>query len=336
MQGLPTESGRLDPLGDNPLVTIAVASLNQGAYIEETIVSVLSQDYDSIELVIIDGGSADQTLDILRKYETDSRLRWISEPDDGPNDGFRKGLIEAKGELVGLQTSSDPYQPGVVREAVQRFLADPLLTLVSGGIQEIDESGKHNGVTWDVPKQVLRYSLEEIVSIKPPPLLQPTIFRRDIALRIGGFPLGLPGENHFYLQYMLEASKLGGHSVRVPQVWVNFRRHPNPMHHIFQDRNIRLRSFYERNLFCKQIAEKYKHHLTSEQSKTLRRLGYRDELKYRVQDLHQIGPAIPSLWGYLRFGGRLNGILLKRRQHLLAYFGLWLQSKMRRVVGKIH
>jgi len=329
MQDQLKEIGRLVPLSHKPLVTIAVASFNQGAYIEDTIVSVLNQDYDHIELVIIDGASTDNTLEILRKYESDPRLRWISEPDDEPNDAFRKGINQAKGELVGLQCSSDTYEPGIVREAVQRFLDDPLLTLINGSIKEIDENGNPNGVTWDVPKQALRYSLDEIVSFKPRPAIQSTIFRRDLALQVGNFQTGL-GESHFYLQYMLEASTLGGHSLRMPDVWANFRRHPNPNHHIFQDRNIRLRAIRERNTFCKQVAEKYKHRMTREQSKTLRRLGYLDELRYRVGDLHQIGPAIPSLWGYLRFGGKLDNVLLKGRRFIVSYFSKLTLSKLRR------
>ena len=112
-------TGPLTPLGDHPLMTIVVASYNQEDYIEETIVSVLDQDYDPIELIIIDGDSADKTLEIIRRYEGDPRVRWISEPDNGPNEAFDKGLKLAKGDLVGLQPSSDTYSPGAIRDAVE-------------------------------------------------------------------------------------------------------------------------------------------------------------------------------------------------------------------------
>ncbi len=78
------------PNKELPLVSIITPSYNQGQYIEETIKSVLSQDYPNIEYIVMDGGSTDNTLNILRKYS--NRIKWISEPDKGQSDAINKDL----------------------------------------------------------------------------------------------------------------------------------------------------------------------------------------------------------------------------------------------------
>ena len=95
-----------------PLVTIVTPSYNQGRFIEETILSVLNQDYPSIEYIVMDGGSTDQTLDILRKYT--GRLTWYSEKDKGQSDAINKGLRLAKGEILAYLNSDDTYLPGAI------------------------------------------------------------------------------------------------------------------------------------------------------------------------------------------------------------------------------
>src|SRR4051812_10184477 len=102
-----------------PLVSIVTPSYNQGRFIRETINSVLSQDYPNVEYWVIDGGSTDETITILREYEHDARFHWISEPDRGQSDAINKGWRRSRGEILAWLNSDDTYLPGAIRAHVQ-------------------------------------------------------------------------------------------------------------------------------------------------------------------------------------------------------------------------
>ncbi|MCK4733699.1 MAG: glycosyltransferase, partial [Methanophagales archaeon] len=94
---------------DKTLVSIITPSYNQGRFIEDALLSVKNQDYPNIEHIIVDGGSIDNTLEILRKYENEYNLRWISEPDEGQSGAVNNGFRMAKGEIIGWVNSDDGY-----------------------------------------------------------------------------------------------------------------------------------------------------------------------------------------------------------------------------------
>ena len=94
---------------DKPLVSIVTPSYNQGRFIEDTLLSVKNQDYPNIEHIIMDGGSTDETIDILRSYEGSYNMRWVSEPDKGQSDAINKGWKRCSGEIVGWVNSDDVY-----------------------------------------------------------------------------------------------------------------------------------------------------------------------------------------------------------------------------------
>jgi glycosyltransferase involved in cell wall biosynthesis len=139
-------------LPDEPLVSIVTPSFNQGAYIESTIRSVLDQDYPQIEYLVIDGGSTDGTLDILRRYE--GRLTWISEPDDGQADAINKGWRRSQGHIVAWLNSDDIYYPGAIRLAVAGLRSDPDAAGIYGDCDYIDATGhvlgQHCTAPWDM------------------------------------------------------------------------------------------------------------------------------------------------------------------------------------------
>lgn len=104
-----------------PLVSIVTPSYNKGCFIEETILSVKNQTYPYIEHIVMDGGSTDGTLDILRKYA--NNITWLSEPDEGQSDAINKGWRRAKGQILGWLNADDTYMPWAVQTAVE-FLAE--------------------------------------------------------------------------------------------------------------------------------------------------------------------------------------------------------------------
>lgn len=123
-----------------PLVSIVTPSYNQGKFIRQTIESVLQQDYKRIEYIIIDGGSTDDSLDIIREYE--NRLIYVSERDEGQSDAINKGFKMAQGEIVAWLNSDDVYEAGCITRIVEEFQYNENLGLVYGEGYIINESGK--------------------------------------------------------------------------------------------------------------------------------------------------------------------------------------------------
>lgn len=105
-------------MNNYPKVSIITPSFNQGQFIEEAITSVLNQNYENFEHIIIDGGSTDNTLEILKKYH---HLIWISETDDGQSDAINKGFRIAKGDIVGWLNTDDYYLPDTFSAASKAF-----------------------------------------------------------------------------------------------------------------------------------------------------------------------------------------------------------------------
>jgi len=111
------------PMLESPLVSIVTPTYNMARFLEEAIQSVLSQDYRNIEYIVMDGGSTDGSLDILRKYE--GRLRWYSGPDRGQTDAINKGFLQSRGAIFAFLCADDTYLPGAVGKAVRHMLANP-------------------------------------------------------------------------------------------------------------------------------------------------------------------------------------------------------------------
>lgn len=126
-----------------PMVSIITPSYNQGRFIEDTILSVKNQDYPNIEHIIIDGGSTDNTLNILNKYKNTYNIRWISEPDKGQADAVNKGFRMAKGDFIGWINSDDCYfDVRAISSAVNYFNKFFDYDVIYGDGIQIDENNR--------------------------------------------------------------------------------------------------------------------------------------------------------------------------------------------------
>ena len=123
-----------------PLVSIVTPSFNMARFVEETIRSVLEQDYPRIEYLVMDGGSTDGTLEILRRYE--GRLRYVSEPDKGQADAVNRGFALTRGPIFAFLNADDTYLPGAVSRAVRAFTEHPEAGAVYGNAWYVSEDGR--------------------------------------------------------------------------------------------------------------------------------------------------------------------------------------------------
>ena len=106
---------------DYPKITIIVPSFNQGQYIGETLSSIINQDYPNLELFVVDGGSTDNSVEVIKKYEQHLTW-WVSEKDKGQSDAINKGLSKATGEIINWICSDDLLTEGSLKNVATYFL----------------------------------------------------------------------------------------------------------------------------------------------------------------------------------------------------------------------
>ncbi|SDD39779.1 Glycosyltransferase involved in cell wall bisynthesis [Mucilaginibacter pineti] len=163
---------------NSPKVTIITVAYNAQATIEATILSVLAQSYKSLEYIIIDGGSVDRTLQIIKKYE-DRISKYISEPDKGIADGFNKGIALATGDWIGMINADDQYTPNAVEVMMNNISKHD--DVCCGNIMLIGDNGfkrdKKSKVSW------LNFGMY---------IMHPTCFvKREVYKQVGYYDTGL-------------------------------------------------------------------------------------------------------------------------------------------------
>jgi glycosyltransferase involved in cell wall biosynthesis len=124
---------------NEPLISIITVVFNGEKFLGQTIESVLSQTYKNYEYIIIDGGSTDRSIDIIKKYENNIDY-WISEPDKGIYDAMNKGIGLARGEFIAFLNADDYYEPGAVEAVVRKFEADPAAQVLYGNTFFLNEA----------------------------------------------------------------------------------------------------------------------------------------------------------------------------------------------------
>jgi glycosyltransferase involved in cell wall biosynthesis len=175
-------------MNDFPLVSIVTPSYNQAQFLEQTMLSVLNQDYPNIEYLVVDGASSDGSPEIIRKH-ADRLAWWVSEKDHGQGEAINKGFARARGEYVAWLNSDDVYQPGAISVAVQALQAHPLTAFVFSDVLAIDGDNK--------VLNLMRYGnwdLDDLMSFHI--IGQPGVFMRRAVLEQAGY---LDPEYHYVL-----------------------------------------------------------------------------------------------------------------------------------------
>jgi len=201
---------------DTPLVTIVTPSFNQAKYLETTIMSVLNQDYPNLEYIIVDGGSTDGSLEIIKKYQ-DRLAWWVSESDSGQTDAINKGFSRASGQILAWINSDDTYCPGAVSQAVAFLMEHPNWGMVYGDANFISENGMTIG---KFPAAQTDYEKLRLGYVHIPQ--QASFFRASLWKRVGP----LDPSFYFAMDYDLwvRLARLAA-LVYIPRMWANFRLH---------------------------------------------------------------------------------------------------------------
>jgi len=210
-----------------PLVSIITPSYNQATFLEETIQSVLNQDYAPIEYIIIDGGSTDDSLEIIKRY-SDQLAWWVSEPDQGQTDAINKGFAQANGQILAWLNSDDTYLPQAVSEAVAYLQAHPEAGMVYGDANLIDETGALLG---KFPARQTNYRRLRRGYVHIPQ--QAAFFRAALWQQVGP----LDPSFYFAMDYDLwvRLAKLAPIHYH-PRLWANFRLHRSGKSVVSDDR----------------------------------------------------------------------------------------------------
>lgn len=200
---------------DIPLVTIITPSFNQARFLEQTMRSVLEQDYPNIEYMVADGGSTDGSVDIIQKYSNHLKW-WVSEKDSGQAEAINKGFARAHGEIIAWINSDDYYMPGAVSSAVKALMDNPNAGFVYGNVQVVDAHEKIlNQLTYG------NWSLIDLLSFRI--IGQPAVFIRRSLLEKVGY---LEQSYHCLLDHHLwiRLAEQSG-MIYIPSLWASAHYH---------------------------------------------------------------------------------------------------------------
>ncbi len=208
-------------------ISIIMPSLNQGAYISQAIESVLNQDYPEIELIIIDGGSSDDTVEIIKQYERDITY-WVSEKDAGQSDAINKGLKIATGEVVNWLNSDDYYLPAALRSVADAFSESDILCVCA--VTRIAGAGREREKRTYVNKADLADTLRHLLIEQ-----SSTFFKKQVFDSLNGvspdlhYVMDRDVWIKFLIHYGMEPVKV------IDDVIVNFRHHKDSKTVCLQD-----------------------------------------------------------------------------------------------------
>lgn len=205
----------------HPLVTVVTPCWNSAQFIEKTILSVITQTYDNIEYIIIDGGSTDGTLDIIKKYKNNISFL-LSESDAGMYQAINKGLARATGDIVAYLNSDDIYFPNTLSRVVDLFNTNPGAELIYGDLDFVDERGVRI-----CTKKYPKFNWTRFAATNYAMIGQPSAFwRKELLDRVGLFDesMKMAADFDFFVRAGLE-----GNLKHVDDVLAAFRIHPKSL-----------------------------------------------------------------------------------------------------------
>lgn len=179
-----------------PKISIITPSYNQGHLIEHTIRSILDQNYGNLEYIVVDGGSTDNTVEVLKQFGP--HVRWISEKDRGQSDAINKGMRMASGDIIAFLNSDDLYEPGSLHKVAEFFDKHPDVQWLTGRCRIVDDAGREIREAITAYKNFLLDHYSYSLLLVTNPISQPaTFWRRSIFQHYGGFDL----EDHLVMDY---------------------------------------------------------------------------------------------------------------------------------------
>jgi glycosyltransferase involved in cell wall biosynthesis len=211
------EKTLLEKNSDFPKISIIIPSFNDGVFLEKTIISTLNQNYPNLELIIIDGGSTDETFGIIKKYDKFISY-WVSEKDNGQSDALNKGFSIATGELVNEIDADDIFLPNALLNVGNFFKNNKDIDVIFGNMLNIDENDNVTGecVYTKFSRIVYQY---EGVSLGS----QSTFWKRELFKKIGMYDLNLKlsMDYDFFLKVGISHAKFK----YIPYFFSAMRRH---------------------------------------------------------------------------------------------------------------
>jgi glycosyltransferase involved in cell wall biosynthesis len=196
-------------------ISIITPSFNQADYLDETIRSILDQNYPDLEYLIVDGASTDGSVRIIKKH-SEHLTWWVSEMDAGQADAINKGFARATGEIVAWLNSDDVYLPDTLKTVAELFAANPDAGIIYGDVLSIDGDGNPINV-----QRFAQYGVEDLMQFKI--ISQPGVFMRRSVLEQAGY---LDEDYHFLLDHhlWLRMAQLAP-IIYTPQIFAKARYH---------------------------------------------------------------------------------------------------------------